>query len=64
MARYFVRMRVVYSQVIEVDAIDEATALAAAAQCLETGVMQDGSEMEDDMNYEYSLDTDEWRVFE
>lgn len=62
MAKFTVRVKEVWVQCIEVDADNEDDARTVAEEIVSTGVMQDGSELEDYVGYSYTLEPDEWVV--
>lgn len=64
MAKFFVKIKEVHTQVIEVDAANKAEALLQAQECLALGLNIDGSELDDDTSYDYTMDIDTWDVFE
>ena len=64
MAKFFVKIAVVHSQVIEVDALDEDDARNVASEVLSTGLQQDGTALPDDTSYDYTIESSEWHVFQ
>jgi hypothetical protein len=64
MPKFFVKIKEVHTQVIEVDAEDEQSAQAAAEEVLSTGVNQDGSDLPEAVVYGYTLDRNEWPVWQ
>lgn len=64
MARFYVRIKEVHSQVIEVEAESEQDAQSKAEEVVSTGVNQDGSDLPDATEYYSTLDRDEWDVWQ
>ena len=64
MTKFFVKIKEVHTQVIEVEAESEQEAQAAAEEVLTNGVNQDGTDLPDAAVYEYTLDRDEWNVWQ
>lgn len=64
MPKFYVRVKEVHTQVIEVDAPDGPSAREAANAVLESGVQQDGSELPDATEYSFTLEQDEWDVWQ
>jgi hypothetical protein len=64
MAKLFVKVAVVHSQVVEVDALDEDDARNVASEILSTGIQQDGTALPEDTSYNYTIESSEWLVFQ
>lgn len=64
MPKFYVRIKEVHSQVIEVDAESEQAAQAAAEEVLSTGINQDGSDLPETVTYFTTLPRDEWDVWQ
>jgi len=64
MAKFFVKVAEVHTQVIEVEAIDEEDARKKASWALATGIQEDGSVLPDDTGYDYTIESSEWLVFQ
>jgi hypothetical protein len=64
MPKFFVKVQEVHTQTIEVDAEDHQSAQAAAEEVLSAGVNQDGTDLEEKLEYSHTLDRNEWRVWE
>lgn len=64
MPKFFVKVKEVHTQVIEVEAPDAASARPAANAVLESGIQQDGSELPDNTEYSFTLEPDEWDVWQ
>ena len=64
MPKFFVKVKEVHTQVIEVDVADGKSAREAANAVLESGIQQDGSELPDNTEYSFTLDPDEWDVWQ
>ncbi len=62
MTKFTVRVKEVWVQSIEVEADSEDSARTIAEEIVSTGVMQDGSELPEDVAYSYMLESDEWTV--
>jgi hypothetical protein len=63
MAKFQVKIKEVHTQIITVEAEDEQSAQAAAEEVLSTGVNQDGTDLPEEVIYDYTLDRDEWNVW-
>lgn len=63
MPKFCVKVKEVHTQVIEVEAESEQDAQAKAEEVLEAGVNQDGSDLPEKVEYEYTLDRNEWNVW-
>ncbi len=63
MPKFCVKIKEVHTQVIEVDADDKQAALAVAQEVVNTGVLQDGSDLPANVQYEYMLDFNESNVW-
>ena len=61
--RYQVKVQEVYSTIIDVEAEDEQEAQAKAEELLAAGCYEDNSDFPD-AAYDYTLDRDEWPVWE
>lgn len=64
MPKFQVKIKEVHTQVIEVEADDAAGAREAANSVLESGIQQDGSELPDATEYSFTLEQDEWDVWQ
>lgn len=64
MPKFFVKIKEVHTQVIEVEVDDAASAREAANSVLESGIQQDGSELPDATEYSFTLEQDEWDVWQ
>jgi hypothetical protein len=53
-AKFHVKIKEVYTQIITVEADDEQSARAAAEEVLATGVNQDGTDLPDYRTYDYT----------
>jgi len=63
MPKFFVKVKEVHTQTIQVEAEDEQAAQAAAEEVLSTGVNQDGTDLNDEVVYDYTLERNEWNVW-
>ena len=64
MAKFFVKVAEVHTQVVEVEALDEDDARNVASEVVSTGIQQDGTALPDDTGYDYTIDSSEWHVFQ
>jgi len=64
MAKFFVKVEEVHTQVIEVEAVDEDDARNVASEVVSTGIQQDGSALPDDTGYDHTIESSEWLVFQ
>ena len=64
MAKFFVEIKEVYTQRIAVEADSEDHAREVAAEVLNTGVQQDGTDLPNATVYDYTLDADDWTVYQ
>lgn len=63
MAKFFVKIKEVHTQTIQVEAENEQAAQAAAEEVLSNGVNQDGTDLNEETVYDCTLDRDEWNVW-
>jgi len=63
MPKFCVKIKEVYTQIIEVEAENEQDAQGVAEDVVATGVLQDGNELPGESKYDYTLDRDEWDVW-
>jgi len=63
MPTFQVKIKEVHTQIITVEAESEQDAQAAAEEVVATGVNQDGSDLPDDITYDYTMDRSEWNVW-
>jgi len=64
MAKFFVKVAEVHTQVIEVEAIDEEDARNVASEVVSAGIQQDGTALPDETGYDYTIESSEWLVFQ
>jgi hypothetical protein len=64
MAKFYVKVMEVHTQVIEVEAIDEEDARNVASEIVSTGIQQDGTALPDETGYDYGIESSEWLVFQ
>ena len=60
MPKFNVKVLEVHSQIVTVEAEDEDAARLAASEVVNTGISQDGSNLPEEVTYEYTLDYTEW----
>jgi len=63
MPKFQVKIKEVHTQIIEVEAEDEQSAQAAAEEVLSRGINQDGSDLPEEVVYDYTLERNEWDVW-
>lgn len=63
MPTFFVKIKEVHVQIVTVQADDEQAAQAAAEEVVATGINQDGSDLNDETTYDYTLERSEWDVW-
>jgi hypothetical protein len=61
--KYIVKIKEVHAQHITVEAENEQAAAAAAEEVLASGVNQDGTDLNDEVVYDHTLDRNEWNVW-
>lgn len=59
-----VKVKEVHTQIITVEADDAVSARTVAETVVESGIQQDGSNLPDETSYAFTLEKDEWDVWE
>ena len=64
MRKFEVKIKEVHIQIIPVEAENSSDAVDKVAKILETGVLPDGSNLPNEVEYSYTMDTDSWEAWE
>ena len=64
MAKFFVELQEVHTQLIEVEATDAEDARNVASEVVSSGIKQDGTALPDETGYDYTIESSEWLVFQ
>lgn len=62
MPKFIVQVQEVHTVSVTVEAEDRQAAQAAAEEVVTNGVNQDGTDLDDESQYSYTIDRDEWPV--
>jgi hypothetical protein len=62
MAKFIVKVQEVHTISVMVEAEDKQAAQSAAEEVVTNGVNQDGTDLNDESQYSYTLERDEWPV--
>ena len=63
MTKYQVEIKEVHTRIINVEAESEQDAQVKAEEVLDCGVNQDGTDLDESAEYDYTLERDEWNVW-